>query len=60
MPESAPVPHILVVDDDTEVRYSLNRVLTSQHYRVEEAPSGEAGVAAVKKQPPAVPLREVA
>ena len=56
MPESLPVPHILVVDDDTEVRYSLNRVLSSQHYRVEEAPSGEAGVAAVKREAPDVVL----
>jgi two-component system nitrogen regulation response regulator GlnG len=56
MSESAPVPHILVVDDDTEVRYSLNRVLSSRHYRVQEAPSGEEGVAVVKKQPPDVVL----
>ncbi|MEI6108305.1 MAG: sigma-54 dependent transcriptional regulator, partial [Opitutae bacterium] len=56
MPETNPVPHILVVDDDTEVRYSLNRVLSSQHYKVEEAPNGEAGVAAVKRQAPDVVL----
>jgi DNA-binding NtrC family response regulator len=56
MSESIPVPHILVVDDDTEVRYSLNRVLSSRNYRVQEAPSGEEGVAAVKKQPPDVVL----
>ncbi len=49
-------PTILVIDDDTEVRYSLNRVLSSQHYRVQEAPSGEEGVAAVKKQAPDVVL----
>jgi DNA-binding NtrC family response regulator len=56
MPDIAPIPHILVVDDDTEVRYSLNRVLSSRHYQVQEAPSGEAGVAAVKRQPPDVVL----
>ena len=56
MPESAPVPHILVVDDDKEVRYSLNRVLSSQSYQVSEAPSGEEGVAAVKRSPPDVVL----
>ncbi len=49
-------PLILVIDDDTEVRYSLNRVLSSQRYRVVEAPSGEEGVAAVKKQVPDVVL----
>jgi two-component system nitrogen regulation response regulator GlnG len=56
MSETAAVPHILVVDDDTEVRYSLNRVLSSQHYKVSESPSGEEGVAAVKRQPPDVVL----
>ena len=50
------VPTILVVDDDAEVRYSLNRVLSSQQYKVIEAPSGEEGVAAVKRQPPDVVL----
>ncbi len=56
MPESPSVPHILVVDDDTEVRYSLNRVLSSKHYKVTEAPSGEEGVAAVKRSAPDVVL----
>jgi two-component system nitrogen regulation response regulator GlnG len=56
MPETAPVPQILVVDDDTEVRYSLNRVLSSRQYKVIEAASGEEGVAAVKRQPPDVVL----
>ncbi len=56
MSEAAAVPRILVIDDDTEVRYSLNRVLSSQHYEVQEAPSGEEGVAAVKKQAPDVVL----
>ncbi len=56
MPESGSVPHILVVDDDTEVRYSLNRVLSSRHYKVQEAANGEEGVAAVKRQAPDVVL----
>ena len=56
MSEPAPVPHILIVDDDTEVRYSLNRVLSSQHYQVQEAANGEEGVAAVKRSPPDVVL----
>ena len=47
----AKVPTILVIDDDAEVRYSLGRVLSSKKYQVGEAPSGEAGVAAVKKGP---------
>jgi nitrogen regulation protein NR(I) len=56
MAEPAAIPTVLVVDDDAEVRYSLNRVLSSQHYKVLEAPSGEEGVAAVKRQPPDVVL----
>ena len=56
MSADSTAPTILVIDDDTEVRYSLNRVLSSQHYRVQEAPSGEEGVAAVKKQAPDVVL----
>src|SRR5476651_530566 len=44
-------PTILVVDDDAEIRYSLARVLSSRKYHVVEAPSGEAGIALVKKGP---------
>src|SRR6218665_1447061 len=56
MAEAAPVPRILVIDAATEVRYSLNRALPSQNYKVQEAPSGEEGVAAVKKAAPDVVL----
>jgi len=49
-PEPSPV--ILVIDDDNEVRYSVNRVLSSQQYTVQEAASGEEGVAAVRRAPP--------
>ncbi|MFT3866926.1 MAG: sigma-54 dependent transcriptional regulator [Nibricoccus sp.] len=45
-------PTILIIDDDSEIRYSLSRVLSSRGYQVIEAPSGELGVAAVKKSPP--------
>ncbi len=50
MPDAS-APAILVIDDDAEVRYSLGRVLSSRKYQVQEAGSGEAGVAAVKKGP---------
>ena len=46
-----PRPKILVIDDDAEIRYSLSRVLSSRGYQVSEAPSGEQGVAMVKKGP---------
>jgi CheY-like chemotaxis protein len=44
-------PTILVIDDDAEVRYSLSRVLSGPGYQVIEAPSGEEGIALVKKGP---------
>ena len=43
---------ILVIDDDAEIRYSLTQVLSSRHYRLQEAASGEQGIAMVKKEPP--------
>jgi DNA-binding NtrC family response regulator len=48
---TAKLPTILVIDDDAEIRYSLSRVLSSRKYQVSEAPSGEQGVALVKKGP---------
>lgn len=42
---------VLVVDDDAEVRYSLARVLSSRGYEVDEADSGESGIAAAEKKP---------
>ena len=52
MPDAAKSPTILVIDDDAEIRYSLSRVLSSRNYTVVEAPSGEQGIALVKKGPP--------
>jgi nitrogen regulation protein NR(I) len=43
---------ILIIDDDSEIRYSLSRVLSSRAYQVIEAPNGEQGIAIVKKSPP--------
>ncbi len=45
-------PTILVIDDDTEIRYSLSRVLSSRNYQVHEAASGEQGIEFVKNSPP--------
>jgi DNA-binding NtrC family response regulator len=52
MPEAtAKPPSILIIDDDTEIRYSLTRVFSSRGYSVSEAASGEQGLALVKKGP---------
>jgi two-component system nitrogen regulation response regulator GlnG len=47
-------PTILIVDDDSEIRYSLTRVLSSREYAVTTAASGEEAVAAVRKSAPDV------
>ena len=52
MSDTAKSPTILVIDDDAEIRYSLSRVLSSRGYQIAEAPSGEQGIALVKKGPP--------
>ncbi len=42
---------VLIIDDDDEIRYSLNRVLTSRGFQVEEASSGEAGIECARAHP---------
>ncbi|MDD2764151.1 MAG: sigma-54 dependent transcriptional regulator [Opitutaceae bacterium] len=52
-------PTILVIDDDSEIRYSLSRVLSSRDYAVSTAASGEEGIAAVRKSPPDVVFLDI-
>ncbi|MEW6325949.1 MAG: response regulator [Nitrospirota bacterium] len=42
---------ILVVDDDTNARRSVRYVLKSHGYRVIEAPSGEAALSCLRREP---------
>lgn len=42
--DEQPLGNILIIDDDAEIRYSLNRVLSSRGYSVTEASSGEEGI----------------
>lgn len=51
-PDSKPL--ILIIDDDSEIRYSLERVLSSQPYRILTASSGEEGVVTAEKEHPHV------
>ena len=37
-------PSVLVIDDDAEIRYSIDRVLTNLGTRVTAADSGETGI----------------
>ena len=41
---------ILIIDDDDEIRYSLNRVLSARGFRIEEASSGEKGIELAGRQ----------
>jgi len=50
---------ILVIDDDSEIRYSLDRVLASRGYIVATAASGEEGLEAVKVSLPDVVFLDI-
>ena len=49
-------PTVLVIDDDSEIRYSLNRVLGPKGYEVQTASSGEEGIKTANSLKPAVIL----
>ncbi|MEM9226394.1 MAG: sigma-54 dependent transcriptional regulator [Verrucomicrobiota bacterium] len=49
-------PVVLVIDDDKEVRYSLERILAARKYTVVAADSGEEGLKVAKKESPVVIL----
>lgn len=51
---SAPQPKVLIIDDDTEIRYSLDRVLGSRGYDIALASSGEEGIEVAEKLNPVV------
>ncbi|MCH8473682.1 MAG: sigma-54 dependent transcriptional regulator [Opitutales bacterium] len=52
-------PKILVIDDDKEIRYSLERVLSSRKYQVLTAGSGEEGLEVVKEAKPQVVFMDI-
>ena len=45
-------PTVLIIDDDAEIRYSLDRVLVSQGLVVISADSGEKGIETAKTEKP--------
>ncbi len=49
-------PVVLVIDDDTEIRYSLERILSARQYQVVSADSGEEGLKVAKEANPVVIL----
>lgn len=46
-----PARHVLVVDDDENIRISLERLLKADGYQVTTAESGEDGLQALKDEP---------
>ncbi|TVR51794.1 MAG: sigma-54-dependent Fis family transcriptional regulator [Puniceicoccaceae bacterium] len=50
---------ILVIDDDSEIRYSLKRVLNTRGFETLEAGSGEDGIKAVKERTPSVVFLDI-
>ncbi|MGJ3243683.1 MAG: sigma-54-dependent transcriptional regulator [Opitutales bacterium] len=56
MAESKANATVLVIDDDTEIRYSLQRVLSSRGFEVVEAESGEKGLEVAESINPEVIL----
>lgn len=49
---------ILVIDDDSEIRYSLKRVLEARGFQVILAASGEEGIEVARKEQPGVVLSD--
>lgn len=49
-------PTVLVIDDESEIRYSLNRVLAAKNYEVHCAASGEEGIEEAERIKPHVIL----
>jgi two-component system nitrogen regulation response regulator GlnG len=56
MAEPASTATVLVIDDDQEIRYSLQRVLSARGYRLVTAASGEEGLKVAAKEKPHVIL----
>ncbi len=56
MAESVPTATVLIIDDDSEIRYSLQRVLSGRPFRVLAAASGEEGLKVAVKEKPQVIL----
>lgn len=47
-------PKILIIDDDSEIRYSLHRALSDDRYEVLTAASGESGIEVAQEAQPNV------
>ncbi len=59
VPSGPARPRILVIDDDTELRELLVRVLESAGYETSQATNGVEGVRAVESEPPDLVLTDI-
>jgi CheY-like chemotaxis protein len=50
---------ILIVDDDDQLRTSFARLLREEGYELFTAPTGEAGIDAVRQHPPDLMIIDV-
>jgi nitrogen regulation protein NR(I) len=50
---------ILIVDDDSQLRHSFEKLLAEEGYNVKAAATGEEGLAAVRKDPPDLVVMDV-
>jgi len=50
---------ILIVDDDTQLRQSFQKLLTDEGYEISTAPTGEQGISMVKQQVPDLVIMDV-
>jgi two-component system nitrogen regulation response regulator GlnG len=53
------VSSILIVDDDSQLRQSFDRLLTEEGYEVRTAATGEAGIEAVREKTPDLVIMDV-
>jgi YesN/AraC family two-component response regulator len=45
------MPHILIIDDETQIRVMLRKLLESRGYTVSDAPNGKEGVKCYRDNP---------
>ena len=51
--------HILIVDDDAQLRQSFEKILTAEGYTVKTASNGEAAISLVKAAVPDLVIMDV-
>lgn len=58
-PNTSSMPHILVVDDEPDIRHLLQEILEDEGYQVEVAENGESARQAYRQNPPNLILLDI-